>query len=109
MKICFVFYKNGDIISIFVSEFENLEESEIIKAAKGYALGEPPNKECRRNLENVRSRKRKLIAVVEMVGFLGSPILNLIYPSAINQNVEICLDMLLENYLPMFQAQRKAR
>lgn len=95
------------MISIFVSGFENLEESEIIKAAKGYALGEPPNKECRCNLENVKSRKCKLIAVVEMVGFLGSPTLNLIYPAEVNRNVEICLDMLLEKYLPMFQAQQK--
>ncbi len=106
MRNCFIFYENGEMITTFLSAFGNLEEPEIIKAARNYALGETPNKECRRNLKDVRAKKCKLIAVVEMVGFLGSPILNLVYPAEVNRDVEICLDMLVEKYLPMFQTRK---
>lgn len=83
-----------------------MEESEIVKAAKNYAIGEPTNKEDRRNLKNVKRRKCKLIAVVEVLGFLGSPLLNMIYPGELSRDVEICLNMLVDKYLPMFQAQQ---
>ncbi len=106
MRNCFICYKNGEMISTFLSGFPNVEESEIIKAAKTYALGNPPDKVCRRNLNDVRAKKCKLIAVVEMLGFLGSPVLNLVYPSEINRDVEICLDTLVKQYLPNFQAQQ---
>ena len=56
------------MISTFLSGFENMEESEIINAAKNYAIGEPTNKEDRRNLKNVKRQKCKLIAVVEVLG-----------------------------------------
>lgn len=94
------------MIATFLSGFELLEESEIVKAAKNYAIGEPTNKEDRRNLKNVKRRKCKLIAVVEVLGFLGSPLLNMIYPGELSRDVEICLNMLVDKYLPMFQAQQ---
>lgn len=106
MRKCFVFYENGKMIATFLSGFELLEESEIVKAAKNYAIGEPTNKEDRRNLKNVKRQKCKLIAVVEVLGFLGSPLLNMIYPGELSRDVEICLDMLVDKYLPMFQAQQ---
>ena len=83
-----------------------MEESEIINAAKNYAIGEPTNKEDRRNLKNVKRQKCKLIAVVEVFGFLGSPLLNMIYPGELSRDVEICLDILVDKYLPMFQTQQ---
>ena len=83
--------------------FENVDESEIIEAAKNYALGETPDKESRRNLKNVRNKKCKLLSVVEVISF-NTPLLNLIYPEEIDQNVEICLDILADKYLPMIQA-----
>ena len=89
------------------SGFEIMEESEIVKAAKNYAIGEPTNKEDRRNLKNVKRQKCKLIAVVEVLGFLGSPILNMIYPGELSRDVEICLDILVDKYLPMFQDKQK--
>lgn len=107
MRKCFVFYENGEMISTFLSGFENMEESEIINAAKNYAIGEPTNKEDRRNLKNVKRQKCKLIAVVEVLGFLGSPILNMIYPGELSRDVEICLDILVDKYLPMFQDKQK--
>lgn len=94
------------MIATFLSGFEIMEESEIVKAAKNYAIGEPTNKEDRRNLKNVKRRKCKLIAVVEVLGFLGSPLLNMIYPGELSRDVEICLNMLVDKYLPMFQAQQ---
>lgn len=106
MRKCFVFYENGEMIATFLSGFEIMEESEIVKAAKNYAIGEPTNKEDRRNLKNVKRQKCKLIAVVEVLGFLGSPLLNMIYPGELSRDVEICLDMLVDKYLPMFQAQQ---
>lgn len=107
LRNCFICYENGEMISTFLSGFPNVEESEIIKAAKTYALGDPPDKVCHRNLKDVRAKKCKLIAVVEMLGFLGSPILNLVYPAEINRDVEICLDTLVKQYLPMFQDKQK--
>lgn len=107
MRKCFVFYENGEMISTFLSGFENMEESEIINAAKNYAIGEPTNKEDRHNLKNVKRQKCKLIAVVEVLGFLGSPLLNMIYPGEVSRDVEICLDILVDKYLPMFQDKQK--
>ena len=107
LRKCFFFYENGEMISTFLSGFENMEESEIINAAKNYAIGEPTNKEDRHNLKNVKRQKCKLIAVVEVLGFLGSPILNMIYPGEVSRDVEICLDILVDKYLPMFQDKQK--
>lgn len=103
LRSCFSFYENGDVIAIFLTGFENKDESKIIEAAKNYALGETPDKESRRNLKNVRNKKCKLLSVVEVISF-NAPLLNLIYPEEINQNVEICLDILVDKYLPMIQA-----
>lgn len=103
MRSCFSFYENGEMIATFLTGFENKDESEIIEAAKNYALGEPPDKESRRNLKNVRNKKCKLLAVVEVISF-NAPLLNLIYPEEVNRNVEICLDILADKYLPMIQA-----
>lgn len=72
LRKCFVFYENGEMISTFLSGFENMEESEIINAAKNYAIGEPTNKEDRHNLKNVKRQKCKLIAVIEVLGFPDS-------------------------------------
>lgn len=107
LRKCFICYENGEMISTFLSGFPNVEESEIIKAAKNYAIGEPTNKEDRHNLKNVKRQKCKLIAVVEVLGFLGSPILNMIYPGEVSRDVEICLDILVDKYLPMFQDKQK--
>lgn len=102
MRNCFSFYENGEMIATFLTGFEN-KESEIIEAAKNYALGETPDKESRRNLKNVRNKKCKLLSVVEVISF-NAPLLNLIYPEEIDQNVEMCLDILADKYLPMIQA-----
>jgi len=83
------------------------KKREILTPAKNYAIGEPTNKEDRRNLKNVKRQKCKLIAVVEVLGFLGSPILNMIYPGEVSRDVEICLDILIDKYLPMFQDKQK--
>lgn len=107
MRNCFIFYENGKAITTFLSRFELLEELEIVKAAKNYAIGLPTSKEDRRNLKNVKRQKCKLIAVVEALGFLGSPLLNMIYPGELSRDVEICLDMLVDKYLPMFQDKQK--
>lgn len=80
-----------------------MDEPEIIEAAKNYSLGETPDKESCRNLKNVRNKKCKLLVVVEVISF-NAPLLNLIYPEEVNRNVEICLDILADKYLPMIQA-----
>lgn len=103
MRNCFSFYENGEMIATLLTGFENKDESEIIEAAKNYALGETPDKEIRRNLKNVRNKKCKLLSVVEVISF-NAPLLNLIYPEEIDQNVEMCLDILADKYLPMIQA-----
>lgn len=103
MRNCFSFYENGEMIATFLTGFENKDESEIIEAAKNYALGGTPDKESRRNLKNVRNKKCKLLSVVEVISF-NAPLLNLIYPEEIDQNVEMCLDILADKYLPMIQA-----
>lgn len=107
MRKCFIFYENGEMISLFLSGFENMEESEIIKAAENYAIGEPTYEEDCYNLKSVQHQKCRLIAVIEVVRFIGSPLLNMIYPGEVNRNVEICLNMMLDKYLPMFQAKKK--
>ena len=71
------------------------------------AMTSDRKKEDRRNLKNVKRQKCKLIAVVEVLGFLGSPILNMIYPGEVSRDVEICLDILVDKYLPMFQDKQK--
>ena len=71
------------------------------------AMTSDRKKEDRRNLKNVKRQKCKLIAVVEVLGFLGSPILNMIYPGELSRDVEICLDILVDKYLPMFQDKQK--
>ena len=100
MKTCYVCYGDKGYFKSFLTQFDDLEESEITARAKRYKLGELVDDKTRENLLDVKNEGLECVAVVEIVLLVNLPIMNLIYPSEINDNVSAYMNILLNQCLP---------
>ncbi len=94
MRNCFVCYADGDNIRSFFTRFEDIGESEIIHRVKNYHLGELLYDNSVSNLLDVKNKKLDCNVIVEFCFLQNALIINLLYPTEINDSVWMYINML---------------